>query len=126
MKLGSVVTSLPALQKLAGETLTPKTLYWVSKLLSKLDTEISFFNEERTKIVTELGEEVENDKWKIPQENRAEFERRMDDLLNVEIDTDFKVVQIPVTENVKLSYNDIRMLDGFVELVLAEAENDTI
>ena len=124
MKLGNVVTSLPALQKLAGETLTPKTLYWVSKLLSKLDTEISFFNEERTKIVTELGEEVENDKWKIPQENRAEFERRMDDLLNVEIDTEFKVVQIPVTENVKLSYNDIRMLDGFVELVLAE--NDTI
>ena len=120
MKLGNVITSLPALQKLAGENLTPKTLYWVSKLLSKLDTEIDFYNEERRKIVTDLGKEVETDKWEIPAGNREEFNRRMADLLNIDIDAEFKIVQIPTFEELKLSYNDIRLLDGFVELVLKE------
>lgn len=116
MKLGNVVTSLPALQKLAAETLTPKTLYRVSKLLSKLDGEVSFFNEERAKIFKELGKERENDQWEISAENREEYEKKMNDLLNVDIETDFKAVQIPVSENMKMSYNDLRMLDGFVEL----------
>jgi len=116
MKLGNVVTSLPALQKLAAETLTPKTLYRVSKLLSKLDGEVSFFNDERAKIFKELGKERENDQWEIAAENREEYEKKMNDLLNVDIETDFKVVQIPVSETMKMSYNDLRMLDGFVEL----------
>ena len=124
MKLGNVVNALPALQKLAGENLTPKTLYWVGKTLSKLDGEINFFNEERAKIAKELGNEVETDKWEIPVENRPEFERRMVDLLNVEIEAEFKVVKLPVTENIRLSYNDLRMLDGFVELELAEDDEN--
>lgn len=124
MKLGNVVNALPALQKLAGENLTPKTLYWVSKTLSKLDGEINFFNDERAKIAKELGNEVETDKWEIPVENRPEFERRMVDLLNVEIEAEFKVVKLPVTENIRLSYNDLRMLDGFVELELAEDDEN--
>lgn len=124
MKLGDVVNALPALQKLAGENLTPKTLYWVSKMLSKLDGEINFFNDERAKIAKELGNEVETDKWEIPVENRPEFERRMVDLLNVEIEAEFKVVKLPVTENIRLSYNDLRMLDGFVELELAEDDEN--
>ena len=120
MKLGTVVNAVPALQKLAGENLTPKTLYWVSKLLSKLDTEIDFYNEERRKIVTDLGKEVETEKWEIPADNREEFNRRMTDLLNVDIDVEFKVVQIPTSEELKLCCNDIRLMDGFVELVLVD------
>lgn len=124
MKLGTVVNAVPALQKLAGEALTPKTLYWVSKLLSKLDIEIDFYNEERRKIVTSLGKEVETDKWEIPPEKREEFNSRMTELFNIEIEVDYKVVQLPTTENVKLSYNDIRMLDGFVELALVDDDNN--
>lgn len=120
MKLGKIVEALPALQKLAGASLTPKTLYWVSKLMSKLDKELAFFNEQQAKILQELGTEVEDGKWKIPPENRPAFEERMTELANVEIEGDFKVVKLPMTENVSLSYNDMKMLEGLVELDFAE------
>ena len=120
MKMGKIVEALPALQKLAGADLTPKTLYWVSKLMSKLDKELAFFNEQQAKILQELGTELEGGKWKLPPENRAAFEERMTELANIEIEDDFKVVKLPMTENVSLSYNDIKMLEGLVELDFVE------
>lgn len=120
MKMGKIVEALPALQKLAGADLTPKTLYWVSKLMSKLDKELAFFNEQQAKILQELGTELEGGKWKIPPENRPAFEERMTELANIEIEGDFKVVKLPMTENVSLSYNDMKMLEGLVELDFAE------
>ena len=120
MKLGKIVESVPALQKLAGANLTPKTLYWVSKLMSKLDSELAFFNEQQAIILKELGTEQEAGKWRIPPENRTAFEERMTELFNIEIDSDFKVVKLPMTENVSLSYNDMKMLEGLVELDFVE------
>lgn len=123
MKLDNVINAVPALQKLASESLTPKTLYWVSKLLSKLEKDVDFFNAERNKLVQEFGAEIEPGKWKVREEQFSDFECRMGDLLNVEIDADFKVVQLPTSENIKLSYNDLRLLDGFVELALVDDDN---
>lgn len=120
MKMGKIVEALPALQKLAGADLTPKTLYWVSKIMSKLDKELAFFNEQQAKILQALGTELEGGKWKLPPENRATFEERMMELANIEIEGDFKVVKLPMTENVSLSYNDMKMLEGLVELDFVE------
>lgn len=120
MKMGKLVEALPALQKLAAAELTPKTLYWVSKLLSKIDKELAFFNEQRDKALAELGTEVEPDQWKIDPENRPSFEERMTELANIDIDEVFKVVKLPMSENVSLSYNDLRSLEGLVELDFVE------
>ncbi len=120
MKMGKLVEALPALQKLAAAELTPKTLYWVSKLMSKIDKELAFFNEQRMKALSELGTEVEPDKWKIDPEKRSVFEERMTELANIDVDETFKVVKLPMSENVSLSYNDLRSLEGLVELDFVE------
>ena len=120
MKIGEIVTALPALQKLASEKLTLKTLYKVSHMMSMLDKEISFYNQERMKIIESLGNNVENDKWKIPEENIEEFNNRMNELLNIEIASEIKPVELPVSENVEMSYNDIKALDGFIILGFAD------
>ena len=114
MKMGKLVEALPALQKLAAAELTPKTLYWVSKLMSKIDKELAFFNEQRDKALAELGTEIETGKWKIDPDKRSVFEERMTELANIEIDETLKVVKLPMTENVSLSYNDLRSLEGLV------------
>ena len=117
MKLGKVVNALPALQKLANENLTPKTLYWVSKLLRKLEKEIDVFNTSRTKLLKDLGKEIEPGKYKIPDDNIPEFENRFNELMDIDIEETFNIVKIPTTEDIKLSYNDLQALDGFIELV---------
>lgn len=116
MKLGKIVKALPALRKLAGADLTPKTLYRVSKLMSKLDKELAFFNRQQVKALGELGTKLEGGSWQIPPENRQAFEDRMTELANIEIEDEIKPVKLPVTENVSLSYNDICLLEGLIEL----------
>lgn len=121
MKLRKVVNALPALQKLAGENLTPKTLYWVSKLLSKLDKEIEFFNSTRNKLVADLGEEVDG-KIQVAAENIPIFQKKIAEILDIDIEAEFSAAKIPTTENLKMSYNDLCLLDGFVELEFVDEE----
>ena len=122
MKLESVVQALPAMQRLANESLTPKTLYWVSKLLNHMEKELEFFNAERNKLFQKYGEEseAEEGKLKIKKENTEAFESAMKAVLAVEIDNDFKAVHIPTTEKITLSYNDLHLLNGFIELEFIE------
>lgn len=121
MKMGEIVTALPALRKLADEKLTLKTLYQVSHTMSVLDNEIAFYNQERFKIIESLGNNIEGDKWKIPEENRAEFEARMDELINLEIESEIKPIMLPTSENLTMSFNEIKTLEGFVILDFVES-----
>lgn len=116
MKMGKIIAAVPVLQKLADEKLTLKTLYKVSNLLAKLDKEISFYNKERLNILESLGNNVQGDKWKIPPEKMEEFQTRTEELLNLETDTDIKAIKLPTSEPIQMSYNEIKALEGFVEL----------
>lgn len=116
MKLGTVVAAVPALKKLAVCELTPKTLYKVSKLLSKLDKETEFFNNGRNKLIQELGREVKNGEWEVKKENKEAFFGKINELLDIDIDEAIEPVTLPNSENFRLSYNDLCLLKGFVEL----------
>jgi len=122
MKLGTLIQALPAMQKLAGENLTPKTLYWTNKLLSRLEKDVDFFGQERSKLLKQYGEETEPDKWRVKPENIEAFEAAMKEIVDIDIEADFKVVKIPTTEKISLSYNDLRLLEGLAELNLVEEE----
>lgn len=114
--LGAIVKGLPILHRLANEPMSLKTLYWTNKLLRRLEKEIAFFNDKQGEIVRELGEQTEDGKWRINGEHTADFERRMQELISIEIDDDFKAARIPTTETISLSYNDLCTLDGLIEL----------
>lgn len=116
MKLGTVINALPSLQKLAAEDLTVKTLYKVNKLMQRLDKEIDFFNLERNKIIEELCKKEEGTKYLIPENNREEVDKRLKDLSDIDIDPDIDPIKISIDENIRLSYNDLRLLEGMIEL----------
>lgn len=116
MKLGRIVNALPTLQKLADENFSIKTLYKISKLLQRLEKEISFFNSERNKIIKELCEKEDDTKFKIPEKNKEEVNRRLQELGDLDVDLDIKPIQLDINENVRLSYVDLVVLEGMVEL----------
>ena len=45
----------------------------------------------------------------------------MDELINLEIDSEIEPVLLPVTEEIQLSYNELKALEGFVELDFVES-----
>ncbi|MGN0493524.1 MAG: hypothetical protein ACI4F7_07745 [Acutalibacteraceae bacterium] len=116
MKLGVILQARPALDKLAGCELSPKYLYRVSKMLSKVNKELKFIDENRNKLIQELGQEISGGEWKVKDENLTEFVKRLNEVLDVDTEEDIPVISIPTTENIKLSYKDLDLLSGFIEL----------
>lgn len=115
MKIMQVVEALPALQKLAGQDISIKKLYKISKLLGNLENEIAFYNAQRNKILAQYCDIVGN-QYVPREEDEAELNAKMRELLDTEIECDVKEVVIGTDENIKLSYNDLVMLHGFVSL----------
>ena len=115
MKLGTIVTAVPALQKVSGADLSPKTLYKVSKLLSKCDKELDFFNSRKNALVKQYGHQVGNtDEYRVDDENRAVFISKMNEILDIDVEGEISPVVIPQDENIKLSYDDLRLLDDLI------------
>ena len=115
MKIRQVVNALPTLQKLANQDMSLKKLYKISKLLGSLDDEIAFYHEQRYKILEKYCDVV--DGQYVPRaENNAKLNAELGELLNTEIDDSIVEVVIDCDEDVKLSYNDLMILKGFIRV----------
>ena len=115
MKIRQVVEALPALQKLAKQDMSLKKLYKISKLLGSLDAEIAFYNEQRNKIVAKYCDVVDN-QFVPRSEDEAKLNAEIAELLNTDIDENIVEIVIGCDEDVKLSYNDLRALEGFIRI----------
>ena len=115
MKIKQVVDAFPSLQKLAGQELTMKKLYKVSKLLGNLDDEMAFYNEQRTKILSQYCDIVDN-RYVPKAEHVEKLEAELGELLDTEIESEVKEVVLDDNEDIKLSYNDLVALKGFVRI----------
>lgn len=123
MKLKKIVEATPALREIANQRLPMKTLYRVTSLIRKVQPQLDFFDEQNNKIISEHCTEDEGG-FILPVANRKEFEKAQDELLNLDVDVEITPVTIPETEaeNLKLSYNDICALEGFVEIEFSESK----
>ena len=115
MKFVQVVDALPSLQKLAGQDLSIKKLYKISKLLGNLENEIAFYNEQRNKILAQYCDVVDN-RYVPRKEDEVKLSAELNELLDTEIE--YKVIEVAISddEDVKLSYNDLVALEGFVRI----------
>lgn len=115
MKMIQVINALPALQKLAKQELSIKKLYKVSKLLNNLENEMSFYNEQRNKILTKYCDIADN-QYVPRKEDEERLNAEMTELFNTDIECEIKEVTLGMDEDIKLSYNDLMALQGFVSL----------
>ena len=115
MKIVQVVNALPSLQKLAAQDLSIKKLYKISKLLGNLDNEIAFYDKQRNKILSRYCDVVGN-QYVPRKEDEAKLNAELNELLDTDIECEIKEVVLSLDENIKLSYNDLVALDGFVRI----------
>lgn len=114
MKMKTLVDAIPALQKLAKQELTIKTLYRVSKLLSKLDDELAIYSKTRESLIQNYCV-VENGTVIPKEESIDEFNEKFIELLEFEIDSLGELpIEIPLEEKITLSYNDLNLIKAFI------------
>lgn len=116
MTMQQLVNASPVLKKIAGQELSMKTLYGVSKIFSKLDDELKFYDRRRMEILEEYC--VRTDDRFVPRaDTKDEFNRKFGELMNLEIDIgELSPAKIPASEPLKLSYQELQAVQGFIEI----------
>lgn len=116
MKIKNIVDAIQSLQKIASADVSLQTLYSVNKLMKNIEEEIEFFEKERTNILEKYGKKIDNDRYKIEENFKSDYEKAMAELLDIEVKNNIDEITLPMTENIQLSYNDLKFLDGFVKV----------
>lgn len=124
MKMKQLVDAVPSMQKIAGQDLHTGTLYRISRLLGKAEPHLKFYDERRAAILEECGA-WENGKY-VPKPDMVEtLETKMQELLGLDLDMEgIKPVKIPAYEDVRISYADLRLLEGLIKIEFEEDEEE--
>ena len=122
MLLKEIVSAVPALGKLAAANLRLKTAYELKKTADILQKEVDFFEQERRKIAEKYGTAQEDGTVRIPAEQRAQADEEYARLLSMEVQPDFSRLQISISEDAKLSVNDLVALAPFADFIEHEEE----
>jgi hypothetical protein len=111
MKMFTIKNAAPALRKLVNAELPIKLAFQISSMVDEIDVHLRKFEEFRIELVKKYGEETENG---IEVKNNIdEFNKEINDLMNVEITVNIIPVDIDIfmnIDNVNLSVADIKTL----------------
>ena len=117
MQLKEIVSAVPALSKLASANLRLKTAYTLKQTADILQKEVDFFEQERKKILEKYGKVQEDGSVLIPVEQRTKAEEEYSRLLSMEVQPEFSRLRISLSEDAKLSVNDLSLLAPFADFV---------
>jgi hypothetical protein len=111
MKMFTIKNAESALRKLVNAELPIKLAFQISSMVDEIDTHLQKFEEFRIELVKKYGDETENG---IEVKNNIdEFNKEINDLMNVEITVNITPVDMDVfmnIDNVNLSVADIKAL----------------
>ena len=112
--LKTIVLAIPALSKLSSEDLSLRLAYRLRKNISELQREADFFGEQRIKILEKYGIAEENGNYTFEGDNEQKAIAELEDLLNMEVEPVIDPIDIPITEDLKISVNDMGMIEAFI------------
>lgn len=120
MKLQTIINSTQSLRNLMAEKLPIKVSYRLSKLVIKIQPELTVYDEQRMKLVKELGTE-ENGSWVVSPENITKFTDELAKLQELEVDLkfgedkEFEKISMEDLGDIKISSEDMVNLNWLFE-----------
>ena len=115
--LKTIVLAIPTLSKLAAEDISLRLAYRLKKNIAELQREADFFGEQRIKILEKHGTADESGNYTFDGDNEQSAIVELDELLDLEVEPVIDVIDIPITEGIKLSVNDIGYLEPFINFI---------
>ncbi len=112
--LRTIVLAIPALSKLAAEDISLKLAYKLKKNIAELQREADFFSEQRIKILDKYGTADESGNFTFEGDNEQKAIAELDELLDLEVEPVIDPIDIPITEDLKISVNDMGMIEAFI------------
>jgi hypothetical protein len=113
MKLKQIYQSIEALQLLMEERLPIKTAYNIARILRKVNGELELFDQQKNSLIKELGEEKDGG-FIVKPENIQEFNNKINELLDVEVE-DFNKILLSSLGDIKIASKVLISLDWLIE-----------
>lgn len=117
IRLKTIILAIPALSKISAGDLTLKVAYKLKQNLSALQKEADFFAEQRQKIFDKYGVAQDDGTYHFEGENETCANSELEELLDLEVSPDIEVLDVPITENLRLSVHDIELLAPFIHFI---------
>ena len=123
VQLKDIIEGTEVLKKLAGQPLRGKVAFQISKILKRLEDELTLFNNTRVDIIKkysqtdENGELIsdENGNVKLKEETIEDFNKEITELLNMEIEIDANKIALEDIENVDFTPAEMTLLMPLIE-----------
>lgn len=117
LQLKTIVLAIPALSKVASGDLSLRLAYRLKKNIAALQKEADFFSERRQTIFEKYGDPNEDGTYRFEGDNEQKAVAELDELLELEVSPDIEPLDIPVSENLCISVNDIGLLAPFINFI---------
>lgn len=117
VQMREIIQAIPALSKITGGDLSLRLAYQLKKSIAALQKEADFFSEQRQKIFDKYGTPKEDGTYSFAAEKEQEAIHELEALLDLEVTPEAETLEIPVTENLHISVNDIGLLMPFIHFV---------
>ena len=124
MTLRNIVKAAPVLQKLTRHEFSVAQLYRATKLINAVNAELAIYNDGRRELI-ERHCEKDGEKLKYKDGTGVDFNRELQELLDVEVELNVKPLVLTERDNIRLTLADMDALDGFIELKVDDREEET-
>lgn len=123
MKLKTLIESQGALNKLLALKLPVKVAYKISKMTNRIQTELKIYEDQRIKLVKDLGEvtDEQTQSFKVKNENLDKFSEEITKLQDIEVDLGFgpdialEKIKVEDLGEVSVEPNDLINLGWLIE-----------
>lgn len=123
IKIGALLNSTEALQKLASKELKARPAWQTSRILKAAEKEIQEFNEARMKLINKFGEKDEAGQLitdeagncKINPDNISDFNAEFNELVESEIEINGNKININDIEDVDFTPAEMTVLEAFID-----------
>ena len=113
----SISDHLSGERTLSFSTLTSRSTSLTPGMIAELQREADFFGEQRIKILDKYGSADENGNYTFEGDNEQKAITELDELLDLEVEPVIEPLNILITEDLKLSVNDIGLLEAFIHFI---------
>lgn len=124
MTLRNIVKAAPVLRKLGRCEFSVAQLYRATKLINAVNAELAIYDAGRRELI-ERHCEKDGEKLKYKDGTGVDFNRELQELLDVEVEMNVKPLVLTERDNIRLTLADMDALDGFIELKVDDREEET-
>lgn len=124
MTLRNIVKAAPVLCKLGRCEFSVAQLYRATKLTNAVNAELAIYDAGRRELI-ERHCEKDGEKLKYKDGTGVDFNRELQELLDVEVELNVKPLVLTERDNIRLTLADMDALEGFIELKVDDGEEET-